>query len=123
MLSDDIEPRFIDECRRRTDWSNWKQEIQVELNSLAKRKVFGPIALTPPHVKLVGYKWVFIRKRNEKNKIICYKARLVAQGFSQHPGIDYDECDYFSLPYQFGSFQNTGYAANGRSNRVSLWEF
>ncbi|KAM2891372.1 hypothetical protein COP2_009679 [Malus domestica] len=24
MLSDDIEPRSIDECRRRTDWSNWK---------------------------------------------------------------------------------------------------
>ncbi|KAM1635107.1 hypothetical protein ACFXTN_011967 [Malus domestica] len=24
ILSDDIEPRSIDECRRRTDWSNWK---------------------------------------------------------------------------------------------------
>ena len=23
-LSDDNEPRSIDECRRRTDWSNWK---------------------------------------------------------------------------------------------------
>jgi hypothetical protein len=39
----------------------------------------------------VGYKWVFVRKRNEKNEIIRYKTRLVAQGFSQRPGIDYEE--------------------------------
>jgi hypothetical protein len=39
----------------------------------------------------VGYKWIFVRKRNEKNEIIRYKARLVAQGFSQRPGIDYEE--------------------------------
>ena len=70
MLSDDIEPRFIDECRCRIDWSNWKQEIQVELDSLVKRKVFGPIVPTPPRVKPVGYKWVFVRKRNEKNEIV-----------------------------------------------------
>ena len=85
MLSDDIEPRSVDECRRRADWSNWKQAIQVELDSLAKRKVFGPVVPTPPHVKPVGYKWVFVRKRNERNEIVHYKARLVAQGFSQHP--------------------------------------
>ena len=39
----------------------------------------------------VGYRWVFVRKQNEKNEIVRYKARLVAQGFSQRPGIDYEE--------------------------------
>ncbi|KAK9102583.1 hypothetical protein Sjap_019837 [Stephania japonica] len=42
-------------------------------------------------VKPVGYKWVFVRKRNEKNEVTRYKARLVAQGFSQRPGIDYEK--------------------------------
>lgn len=42
-------------------------------------------------MKPVGYKWVFVRKRNEKGEIMRYKARFVAQGFSQRPGIDYEE--------------------------------
>ena len=39
----------------------------------------------------MGYKWVFVQKRNKKNEVVRYKARLVAQGFSQRPEIDYDE--------------------------------
>ena len=42
-------------------------------------------------MKPVGYKWDFVRKRNDKNEIVRYKARLVAQDFSQRPGIDYQE--------------------------------
>nr|GEZ49944.1 retrovirus-related Pol polyprotein from transposon TNT 1-94 [Tanacetum cinerariifolium] len=67
--------------------------MQAELNSLNKRKVFGRIVLTPGVVKPIGYKRVFIQKRNENDEVIRYKARLVAQGFSQRPGIgiDYEE--------------------------------
>ena len=36
----------------------------------------------------MGFKWVFVRKRNENNEVTRYKARLVAQGFSQRPDID-----------------------------------
>ena len=34
---------------------------------------------------------MFVRKLNDKNEIVRYKARLMAQGFSQRPVIDYDE--------------------------------
>ena len=81
----------MDECRLRHDWDKWKVAIQAELDSLKKRNVFGPIVRTPAGVKPVGYKWVFVRKRNERNEIVRFKARLVAQGFLQRPGIDYEE--------------------------------
>ncbi|KAM1510718.1 hypothetical protein TB1_019085 [Malus domestica] len=120
MLSDDIKPRSVDECRHRTDWSNWKQAIQVELDSLVKRKVFVPIVPTPPHVKPIGYKWVFLRKCNEKNEIVRYKARLVTQGVSQCPEIDYEETyspvmDIITFCYLINLLvsKNTKYAAYG----------
>lgn len=87
----DSEPRSIMECCQRHDWPEWNEAIKFELASLEKWKVFGQIVQTPDNVKPVGNKWVFVRKRNEKNEIVRHKARLVAQGFSQRPGIDYDE--------------------------------
>ena len=91
IMHDDYESRSIIECRQRQDWSKWEEAIQTKLFSLAKRDVFRPIARTPDNVKPVGYKWVFVRKRNKKNEVVRYKARLVALGFYQRLEIDYDE--------------------------------
>ncbi|KAK4384049.1 Copia protein [Sesamum angolense] len=91
MDEDDNDPQTMEECRYRNDWKSWKKSIQDDLDSLNKREVFGPITPTPKGVKPVGYKWVFVRKRNEQNEVVRYKARLVAQGFTQKPGIDYTE--------------------------------
>ena len=73
------------------DWNKWKEAIQAELASLTKRKVFSSVMPTPSKIFPVGFKWVFIRKRNEKNEVVRYKARLVAQGFMQKPSIDFNE--------------------------------
>ena len=61
------------------------------MHSLKKREVFSSVIPTPRNIFPVGSKWVFIRKRNENNEVVRYKARLVAQGFTQRPDIDYDE--------------------------------
>jgi hypothetical protein len=34
-------------------------------------------------------KWVYHAKKDAAGNVICYKAHLVAQGFSQVPGVDY----------------------------------
>ncbi|GJT27421.1 putative ribonuclease H-like domain-containing protein [Tanacetum coccineum] len=41
--------------------------------------------------KVIGTKWVFRNKRDERSIVVKNKARLVAQGFRQEKGIDYDE--------------------------------
>ena len=79
---EDPEPQNVEECRNRNYWPKWKEVMQAELNSLIKREVFGPVVQTPKGIKPVGYKWVFVRKRNKNNEIMRYKVRLVAQGFS-----------------------------------------
>ncbi len=43
----------------------------------------------PASINVIGCRWVFKLKRNALNEIIKWKARLVAQGFSQVPGLDY----------------------------------
>ena len=45
----------------------------------------------PPGRKMVGSKWVFKKKTGADGKVERYKARLVAQGFTQKYGMDYDE--------------------------------
>jgi Reverse transcriptase (RNA-dependent DNA polymerase) len=80
-----------EECMHRNDWLKWKDVLKAELDSFEKRNIFGSIILTPKNINSVGYKWVFIIKRNDKNEIVRYKARLVAQGFTQISGVDYEE--------------------------------
>ncbi|GKE57759.1 putative ribonuclease H-like domain-containing protein [Tanacetum coccineum] len=42
-------------------------------------------------MKVIGKKWVYRNKRDEKGVVVRNKARLVAQGYTQEEGIDYDE--------------------------------
>src|SRR4051812_22955439 len=87
----DPEPKTMAECQKHSEWVKWKEAIEAELRSLYRRNVFGPVVQTPPGVTPIGHKLVFVRKRNENNQVVRYKASLVEQGLSQRPGIDYDE--------------------------------
>jgi hypothetical protein len=85
------DPKTMAECKRSSNWNKWKDAIKPELNSLKKRKVFTEVIPTPPRIFPIGFKWVFIRKRNKNNEVVKYKVRLIAQGFTQRPDIDFNE--------------------------------
>ena len=78
-------------CKKRSDWNKWKVAIETKIVSLYKREVFSAVMSTPFGIFLVGYKWVFICKRYENNEVMRYKARIVAQDFTQRPGVDFNE--------------------------------
>ena len=59
----------------------------------------------PPGKNVVGCKWVYTKKLDKHSNIKHYKARLVAQGFSQKPGIDYNNTGTFVPVMQFESLQ------------------
>lgn len=45
----------------------------------------------PTNAKIIGVKWVFKTKLNERGEVDKFKARLVAEGFHQTYGIDFHE--------------------------------
>jgi hypothetical protein len=45
----------------------------------------------PPECHPIGTKWVFKNKQSEDGVVVRNKARLVAQGFYQKEGVDFEE--------------------------------
>jgi len=74
----------------RPDKELWKEAIQNELDALSQMRTWDIIEL-PEKRKPIGTKWIFRTKRDEHGNITKYKARLVALGCHQKPGVDYDE--------------------------------
>ncbi|GJR82026.1 uncharacterized mitochondrial protein-like protein [Tanacetum coccineum] len=69
---------------------SWVEAMQEELLQFKLQKVWVLVDL-PFGNKVIGTKWVFRNKRDERSIVVKNKARLVAQGFRQEEGIDYDE--------------------------------
>jgi hypothetical protein len=45
----------------------------------------------PEGQAMVGCQWTFMWKYDKKGNVTCHKAQLIAQGFSQMPGMHYNE--------------------------------
>ena len=63
--------------------------IKEELDGHDQIGTFTKIKGLPKGRKAVSSKWVFAWKTNEKGLIVGFKARMVARGFSQIPGVDF----------------------------------
>jgi hypothetical protein len=86
--ADGIDPRNLTEAKKRPEWPSWEKGIKEELDQLEELKTWELVE-RPKGVNVVGSKWVFRAKRNASGEVVRHKARLVAQGFSQVPGVDY----------------------------------
>ncbi|GKB51383.1 putative ribonuclease H-like domain-containing protein [Tanacetum coccineum] len=66
------------------------EAMQEELLQFKLQEVWTLVDL-PNRKRAIGTKWVFRNKKDERGIVIRNKARLVAQGYTQEEGIDYDE--------------------------------
>jgi hypothetical protein len=64
--------------------------MQEELENFERNQVWELVD-PPPRCKPTGIKWVWKNKEGEKGELVRNNSRLVAQGFSQKEGIDYEE--------------------------------
>ena len=76
----------------------WLESLHDEYKSIASNDVFEVVD-APKGVNIVGSRWILKYKRNAFGEIERRKSRLVAQGFSQKPGVDYNEL-YSPTPQQ-----------------------
>ncbi len=83
-----FEPHTLAKAKWCSNWLLWESAIKEELAMLKKT---GTWELTepPPEANIVGSKWVFHLKKDAAGNMVRYKACLMAQGFSQVPGVDY----------------------------------
>ena len=71
-------------------WENFSKAEEAELSAFSELKVWELVP-KPKGANVVGTRWVYDVKVDSSGAVSRYKARLVAQGFSQKEGIDYNE--------------------------------
>nr|ABA98333.1 retrotransposon protein, putative, Ty1-copia subclass [Oryza sativa Japonica Group] len=82
-----FEPKDVSHALTDESWINAMHE---ELENFERNKVWTLVE-PPSGQNIIGTKWVFKNKQNEDGLIMRNKARLVAQGFTQVEGLDFDE--------------------------------
>lgn len=68
----------------------WRDACEDEISSIIKNKTWELVDL-PKGAKPIGLKWIFKIKRNSDGTINKHKLRLVAKGYIQRHGIDFEE--------------------------------
>ncbi|GJS49217.1 putative reverse transcriptase domain-containing protein [Tanacetum coccineum] len=87
LLLNQREPKTYFEASK---YSHWIDAMNQEMNALLRNGTWELVEL-PEGRKAIGSKWIYKIKFRSSGEIDRYKARLVAQGFGQKEGIDYEE--------------------------------
>src|SRR3954468_14409465 len=72
------------------DFEKWLEAMKSKIGSMYENQVWNLVDL-PDGRKAVENKWIFKKKTDADGNVTVYKTRLVAKGFRQIKGVDYDE--------------------------------
>jgi hypothetical protein len=80
-------PSNLREAQMSPQWEYWKAAMQEEQNSLDTHEVMEYVPRPHGH-KVIPVHWIFSVKMDAHGNVLRFKARLVAQGCRQIPGVD-----------------------------------
>ncbi|GFT73384.1 retrovirus-related Pol polyprotein from transposon TNT 1-94 [Trichonephila clavipes] len=113
---------------RSRDSSKWRDAMDKEINVMMERKVWDLVDHSD-NIKILENRWVYTIKYDENNKIVRYKARLVARGNTQLRGESFDEIfQEYQLELskikslKLRCYSDSDFATN-RNDRVSMGGF
>ncbi|GJR75002.1 ribonuclease H-like domain-containing protein [Tanacetum coccineum] len=66
-------------------------ETKIDMSNITATYLVWTLVDLPHGKRTIGTKWVYMNKKDKRGIVIRNKARLVAQGYTQEEGIDYDE--------------------------------
>ncbi|KAK8985022.1 hypothetical protein V6N11_082641 [Hibiscus sabdariffa] len=90
ILVDQDEPKTYHEAVSSPDSEKWLEAMRSEMDSMSENQVWTLVE-PPEGIKPIRCKWVFKKKTNMDGNVQTYKGQLVAKGFQQIHGVDYDE--------------------------------
>ena len=90
LTADLEEPRNFMEATTSKHSKDWTFAMDDEFSSLIKNKTWELVP-RPSDKNVIRCRWLYKVKRGADGSINRYKSRLVAQGYSQTEGIDYEE--------------------------------
>ena len=82
-----VEPTKVEEALQDESWVKAMHDEMLQF----QRNDVQTLVPRPEGEDIIGTKWIFCNKTDEDGNVICNKAWLVAQGYSQMEGVDYDE--------------------------------
>ena len=78
----------VEEALEDPDWINAMHE---ELHNFEGNQVWTLVEKPDNNHNIIVTKWVFRSKQDEDGQVVCNKAHLIAQGYTQVEGMDYGE--------------------------------
>ncbi|KAL0405391.1 UNVERIFIED_CONTAM: hypothetical protein Slati_3853000 [Sesamum latifolium] len=86
----DNDPKTYGEAMSDIDSDKWLEAMKFEMDSMGSNQVWTLVD-PPKGASPVGCKWVYKHKLGADGDVTAFKVRLVAKGYTQRPGVDFEE--------------------------------